>query len=207
MQIVPDNVSAETDVRRGTSCASRHLWSDSISCHLRCHRLYPLMIPETRAASPRRRRSDRCRPTSTASFMAYSGQGYVPHCIRSCFQEDIRGSVSMSVFGWAVGGWLFFNLVLVVALLKRRSRPLVREKLFQWVIGDRPFESPDQDHSQLKPRRHAPRAPMGTRAHHREGTSAKVLAALAVIGSLVAGSVIFVSAYPHSIAACAFGCK
>jgi hypothetical protein len=111
----------------------------------------------------------------------------------------------MSAMGLALGGWLFLNLIIIVALLNRRSMPSVREKLFWWVIGERPFESPDHrkvDRSQPKVGRTARRV---TTPRHIE-TSAKLLAFFAVICALVAGSVIFVSTHPRSIAACASSC-
>ena len=118
----------------------------------------------------------------------------------------------MSALGLAIGGWLFLNLVIVVALLNRRSRPSVREKLFWWVIGERPFESPDEspEHREVGPlqrnvRKHSVTSSRTTPHRHGEA-SVKVFAVLAVIGVLVAGSVIFISTHPRSVAACASSC-
>ena len=114
----------------------------------------------------------------------------------------------MSALGLAIGGWLFLNLVIVVALLKRRSRPSVREKLFWWVIGERPFESPEHrevGRLQRNVRRHSETPNRMTARRHGEA-SLKVFAVLAVIGVLVAGSVIFISTHPRSVAACASSC-
>jgi hypothetical protein len=114
----------------------------------------------------------------------------------------------MSALGLAIGGWLFLNLVIVVALLNRRSRPSVREKLFRWVIGERPFESPE--HREVGPLQRNVRKHLvtsaGTTPHRHGEASVKIFAALAVIGVLVAGSVIFISTHPRSVAACAFSC-
>ena len=91
----------------------------------------------------------------------------------------------MSALGLAIGGWLFLNLVIVVALLNRRSRPSVREKLFRWVIGERPFESPE--HREVGPfqrnvRKHSVTSARTTPHRHGEA-SVKIFAALAVIVS------------------------
>lgn len=40
----------------------------------------------------------------------------------------------MSVLSTIVIGWLVLNGVVVAALLARRSRPELRERLFRWVI-------------------------------------------------------------------------
>jgi hypothetical protein len=125
----------------------------------------------------------------------------------------------MSALGWAIGGWLFLNLVIVVALLQRRSRPLAREKLFWWVVGEQRFQSPE--HRNVA-RRETPHRHFGIPAHlpqaapvrvarrtsrGRKGVSMRVLTALAVIAVLVAGSAMFVSTHPRSIAACAYACE
>src|SRR5262245_12418422 len=111
----------------------------------------------------------------------------------------------MSALGWTIGGWLFLNLVLFIALLNRRSVPSVREKLFWWVIGELPFEAPDhRKPDRIQTSRHSTLAPIRVTAHRPGRTSVKILAVLAVIGTLVAGSAIFVHTHPTSIAACAF---
>jgi hypothetical protein len=115
----------------------------------------------------------------------------------------------MSAMGWALGGWLFLNLIIIVALLNRRSMPSVREKLFWWVIGKRPFESPDHRktrRSQLNERGRSVVTPIGGAARRRGEAPLQVFALLAVIGILVVGSVVFISKHPRSIAACAFNC-
>jgi hypothetical protein len=38
---------------------------------------------------------------------------------------------------YAVVGWIALNAVVVTAVLTRRSRPHLRQRLFRWVIGDR----------------------------------------------------------------------
>jgi hypothetical protein len=107
----------------------------------------------------------------------------------------------MSALGWAIGGWLFFNVVLVVALLNRRSMPAVREKLFQWVIGEQrlryPSDQGELDESEYR---------SGANARDWGMIPAKVLGALVVIAFLVVGSVMFVSHHPSAMSACASNC-
>ena len=43
----------------------------------------------------------------------------------------------MSALSIIVGGWLGFNIAVFAALMLRRSRPEVRERLFRWAIGAR----------------------------------------------------------------------
>ena len=40
-----------------------------------------------------------------------------------------------------IGGWLAFNTVVFGTLMLRRSRPHMREKLFQWIIASRPHRN------------------------------------------------------------------
>jgi hypothetical protein len=40
----------------------------------------------------------------------------------------------MSAVDFILGGWLLLNATVFVALMLRRSRPEVRERLFRWVI-------------------------------------------------------------------------
>jgi hypothetical protein len=40
----------------------------------------------------------------------------------------------MSVLTTAVISWVAFNSIAVAALLARRSRPELRERLFKWVV-------------------------------------------------------------------------
>jgi hypothetical protein len=35
-----------------------------------------------------------------------------------------------------VGGWLVLNVVVFTALMLRRDRPVLRNRLFRWVVGD-----------------------------------------------------------------------
>ena len=42
------------------------------------------------------------------------------HVVRRSIREKL-----MSAMGWALGGWLFLNLIIIVALLNRRSMPSV----------------------------------------------------------------------------------
>jgi hypothetical protein len=113
----------------------------------------------------------------------------------------------MSALGWAIGGWLLLNSAIVIALLNRRSRPALRERLFRWVIGERRLRSPThvekgadtEDRSDVEVRRTFP--------GRWKTISAKVLAALAIIGALVAGSVIYVSNHPRTIVACFSNCN
>jgi hypothetical protein len=41
----------------------------------------------------------------------------------------------MSALTMIVGGWLGLNAAVFAALMLRRSRPEVRERLFKWAIG------------------------------------------------------------------------
>jgi hypothetical protein len=43
---------------------------------------------------------------------------------------------------FVLGGWLTLNAAVAIMLLTRRSRPLMRRRLFRWVIGDRPPAKP-----------------------------------------------------------------
>lgn len=107
----------------------------------------------------------------------------------------------MSALEWAIGGWLLLNLVLVIALMKRRSRPAIREKLFQWVIDERRLSLPSNQGDEADYR-------SDVEAHHRGSMiTAKFLAALIVIGFLVVGSVVFVSHHPRAMSACASSCN
>jgi hypothetical protein len=36
-----------------------------------------------------------------------------------------------------MGGWLVVNAAIAVALLTRRSRPHLQQRLFRWVMGNR----------------------------------------------------------------------
>jgi hypothetical protein len=38
---------------------------------------------------------------------------------------------------YAMGGWIAFNAMLIVALLNRRSAPHARHRLARWVMGTR----------------------------------------------------------------------
>jgi len=41
----------------------------------------------------------------------------------------------MSALHIIVAGWLVLNAVVVVALMSRRGRPALRDRLFRWVVG------------------------------------------------------------------------
>ncbi len=112
----------------------------------------------------------------------------------------------MSALGWAIGGWLFFNIVLVVALLNRRPRPAVREMLFRWVIGKRRLGFPDNP-GELNNARYRNSVNARQGSAHWETIPAKVFAVLAVIACLVVGSVVFVSHHPRAVSACVSGCN
>ncbi len=38
---------------------------------------------------------------------------------------------------YALGGWIAFNVMLIIALLNRRSAPHARHRLARWVMGTR----------------------------------------------------------------------
>jgi hypothetical protein len=42
----------------------------------------------------------------------------------------------MSALTVIVGSWLALSVVLVIALMLRRSRPKMQERLSRWVVGD-----------------------------------------------------------------------
>ena len=42
----------------------------------------------------------------------------------------------MSALSIIVGGWLLLNAVVFAALMLRRDRPVLRDRLFRWVVGD-----------------------------------------------------------------------
>ena len=58
---------------------------------------------------------------------------------------------------FVLGGWLALNAAVAIMLLNRRSRPHVRQRLFRWVIGDRP---------PARPRRLAHNLIVAHRHHH-----------------------------------------
>jgi len=43
----------------------------------------------------------------------------------------------MSALSIIVGGWLLLNAVVFAALMLRRDRPALRDRLFRWVVGDK----------------------------------------------------------------------
>jgi hypothetical protein len=49
----------------------------------------------------------------------------------------------MSALTVIVGSWLALNVALVIALMLRRSRPKMQERLFRWVVGDKRVASRD----------------------------------------------------------------
>ena len=49
-----------------------------------------------------------------------------------------------------IGSWLALNLALATALMLRRSRPKMRERLFRWVVGDRERREPRLPRAQLR---------------------------------------------------------
>ena len=43
----------------------------------------------------------------------------------------------MSALSIIVGGWLLLNAVVFAALMLRRDRPVLRDRLFLWVVDGR----------------------------------------------------------------------
>jgi len=43
----------------------------------------------------------------------------------------------MSALSIIVGGWLLLNAVVIAALMLRRDRPVLRDRLFLWVVDGR----------------------------------------------------------------------
>jgi hypothetical protein len=41
----------------------------------------------------------------------------------------------MSAFEFVMGGWLLVNAAVFAALMLRRPHPVLRERLFRWVIA------------------------------------------------------------------------
>jgi hypothetical protein len=58
---------------------------------------------------------------------------------------------------FVLGGWFALNAVVATMLLTRRSRPHVRQRLFRWVMSDRP---------PARPRRWAHNLIVAHRHHH-----------------------------------------
>ena len=51
----------------------------------------------------------------------------------------------MSAFSICVGGWLVLNAVVFAALMLRRDRPVLRDRLFLWAVDAQhgnPIDSP-----------------------------------------------------------------
>jgi hypothetical protein len=42
----------------------------------------------------------------------------------------------MSALSIIVGWWLLLNAVVFAALMLRRDRPVLRDRLFRWMVGD-----------------------------------------------------------------------
>ena len=59
----------------------------------------------------------------------------------------------MSVLSTILIGWLALNGVVVAALLARRSRPQLRERLFKWVIRGKTKRRSHGSHGHSRPSR------------------------------------------------------
>jgi len=59
----------------------------------------------------------------------------------------------MSVLSTILIGWLTLNVVVVAALLTRRARPQLRERLFRWVIRGETKRRPHGSHGHSRPSR------------------------------------------------------
>jgi hypothetical protein len=57
----------------------------------------------------------------------------------------------MSVLSTTVVGWIAFNAAVAAALLTRRSRPKLRERLFRWVIRGEPRWRQPGSHGHSRP--------------------------------------------------------
>jgi len=48
-----------------------------------------------------------------------------------------KGGMPMSALNMIVGGWLALNAVVCAALLLRRDQPVLKNRLFLWVVDGR----------------------------------------------------------------------